>query len=661
MSRATAAGRPDPGGPDRFRYDAYVSYAGADRDWVEGQLASRLAEAGRRVCLEHDLPPGGVEIEERSRAVAASRKTLVVVSDAYLESRWSLLEEAVTAELDPVARKRRLIPVLRGDGGLPLRIRPLVAVDLRHGGSPRQWQRLLDAVDPARPVEPASLVQRWSLRLSEATGELARPSWNGAGVAWLATAYLALLAVAALVYLLLWDVPALRNSLTFLLQAAAHGLAVLAWREDHDLFRRLSQVLARSRGGRAGVGLLATASVLVWWSAGVPAARDLLCGPWGCKEKGKIHLVIDEFDPGGVPEMAGWARGLHQDLAQKLQAVPEIEVFGLDLPQIDDEARRRLEVDYTIIGRFAPSQVTAALWNRYNRPAPPVVTVRNESGNGTGATERLELQNELATGLLKRLGVDVEPETAVRLARIPTDDPRAVELNEEAFVLLREERYEEAAARWNEALKLDQDYGVAWSNLGDLAWRIGRYDEALEYRRTAVRSLPTYAPFHYNLGHLLAYLGRDEEALASLARAAELDRAHVPAYNEMGNVLLRLGEPERAAAELRKGLLLEPHFAPLSKNLGRALLAAGNPAAAVVALEKSLDDYPPADGLGRAEACSLLVQALASLSEATAACRYLDRLRVLDPDGFGPFTPDAEKAAAELPCAGTHLKEKTHA
>jgi len=645
--------------PDRYRYDAYVSYAAADRSWVEERLVPRLEDAGRQVCLEDDLPPGGFEIEERSRAIAASRKTLVVVSSAYLAGRWSLLEEAVTAELDPAARKRRLIPVLHSEGELPLRIRPLVAVDLRQERDLRQWQRLLEAIDPARREEPNRFVQRLSLRLSEATHELSCPSWNAIGIAWLTSTYLALVAFVALLYLLLWDIPALRDPLTLLLLVSAHVLGTLVWREDRDLFRRLSHVIARSRGAQAGAAFLKLGALVAWGMVGVPEARDLLCGPWGCKEKGKIYLVIDEFERGEAAGGESWARGLHRALAQKLQAIPEIEVFGVDLPQIDPVARRRLEVDYSITGIFDRSQVTASLWNRHHRPAPPEVTVHNEFGTST--SQRLTFCNDLTDALLARLGIVIEPETAAFLARIPTDNPRAADLNTEGFELLRAERYEEAFAKFNEALELDPHYSVAWSNLAEVAWRVGLYDDALESRRAAIEHLPSYAPFHYNLGHLLAELGRDEEALAKLERAVDLDRAHVPAYNELGKILLRLGEPAEAAEQLRKGLLIEPDFAASWKNLGRVLLASGEVDDAVSALEQSLEYYPPADMLGRTEACSLLVEALVLLGDFAVACQYLEALRALDPDGLFPFTPAAEASAIGLSCADTISKEETHA
>ena len=53
-----------------------------------------LEEAGRRVVLDQDLPPGGSRSRSASRAVAASRKTVLVVSRSFLDGRWAPLEEA---------------------------------------------------------------------------------------------------------------------------------------------------------------------------------------------------------------------------------------------------------------------------------------------------------------------------------------------------------------------------------------------------------------------------------------------------------------------------------------------------------------------------------------------------------------------------------------
>jgi tetratricopeptide (TPR) repeat protein len=653
-----------------FAYDAYVSHAEADRDWVEDQLVPRLEEAGRRVVLDQDLPPGGLEIEERSRAVAASRKTVLVVSRSFLDGRWAPLEEAVTRELDPAARKRRLVPVLRDDCEVPLRVRPLVAVDLRGGGSPRQWKRLTDALDPAAG-DGGGLVQRLSLRLAEATADLDRPTWNGAGAAWMALVYLALGAVAALLNLLVWAVPPLRDSLAVVLLAPTHALGALVWREDRDLFRRLSHVVGGSLPCRGGVLALSALVAAAWWWAGVPAARAIACGPLGCRQVGKTYLTVLAFEAPSAdfPDLDRWTRGTRRALEMKLSSAPNVAVLAQDLPQVDADALRRLSVDYTIRGevdRPRSPVLTAVLYDRQGVVAPPPVEVEMGGEAAEGAVEddfaRIkDLQDRLAQGLLQRLGLALSPTDAARLARIPTGEPRAAKLNDEGFQLLREGDLVGAEARLRAALALDDGYSVAWSNLAEVAWRSGRAEEALTDRRAAVARLPTYAPFHYNLGHLLAYLGRGREAEAELRAALALDRAHVPSYDELGNVLLDLKEPAKAAEELRKGLLLDPQFPPLSKNLGRALLAGGEPAAAVPPLERALGLYPPADWLGRCEAQALLVEALAKGGHGADACRRLDELHRLDPDGVAPWTPAAEDAAGRLSCPSSPGKEEIHA
>ncbi|MEM6453789.1 MAG: toll/interleukin-1 receptor domain-containing protein [Acidobacteriota bacterium] len=629
--------------------DAYLTYAEDDREWVEQCLVPRLEAAGRRLRRDEDLPVGGFEVEERSRAVADARKTLVVVSDAYLANRWSLLEEAVTVELDPAARKRRLIPLLRGDARLPLRIRPLVAVDLRDDGNERQWQRLLDALDPGRDDAPPGFAQRWSLALEEATREMVEPTWHRAGAILLLLGYAVAMAAVSLVFLLLWDVPALRNAVSAALTASVHVLAALVWREDRDLFRRWSHLVARSTAWRAAM-MLATATVGVAWTThGVPEARRHLCGPFGCKEAGTIRLAIDAFDERGADAQIS---GVYEDVMMKLSEVPGIDVRSLAGPVLGDRALDRLGVDVRLTGRLDASQLTASLWDAAHQPMPPQVVVPAAAG---GAADRMRLANASTRALLERLGVAPTPALIEALTQIPTDDPEAVAHNAEGFGLLREGRHEDAYAAFRAALDRDPDYSVAWSNLGEAAWRLGAYEQALDHRRRAVECLPSHAIFHHNLGHALAQLGRDDEALASLQEALARDPALISAYNESANVLLALDRPAEAVDALRRALLLAPDFAPASKNLGRAFLAAGDAQDADAPLAHALAHYPPTDLAGRNEAMALRVEVAVAQGDEAAACRHLHVLRDGDPVGVLPFTPAAESAAVHLSCADARV------
>ena len=136
-----------------YLYDVFISYSPTDREWVWETLLPRLENAGLKVILdERDFEPGAPLVKEKERAVLQSRKTLLVLSPAYVAGDWTEFESVLVQTLDPAARKRRLIPVVRVPCRLDLRIRPLVAVDLT-AGSEVQWQRLrMEAGHPAPPA-----------------------------------------------------------------------------------------------------------------------------------------------------------------------------------------------------------------------------------------------------------------------------------------------------------------------------------------------------------------------------------------------------------------------------------------------------------------------------------------------------------------------------
>ena len=139
---------------NEYQYDVFISYSHADQEWVWSELWPQLEQVGIRVIIDcRDFEPGAPLVTEVERAVLASRKTVLVLTQAYLDSAWAQIGNNLVQTLDPGARQRRLLPVVLQPCEIPLRIGALTCVNLCQ---PQlydiQFQRLLDAIAEDVPV-----------------------------------------------------------------------------------------------------------------------------------------------------------------------------------------------------------------------------------------------------------------------------------------------------------------------------------------------------------------------------------------------------------------------------------------------------------------------------------------------------------------------------
>ncbi|XP_072932529.1 uncharacterized protein [Epargyreus clarus] len=141
----------DPLGPER-RYDAFVSFSHHDDDFVRDELVPRL-EGGRRplrLCVHYrDWEVGGLIPEQVDRSVRESRRTIVVLSAAFLESGWGRVEFRAAHAL------RRVVLVVRGEVPAARADRELRAYLASHtyvrADDPRVWERVRAAVRRRSP------------------------------------------------------------------------------------------------------------------------------------------------------------------------------------------------------------------------------------------------------------------------------------------------------------------------------------------------------------------------------------------------------------------------------------------------------------------------------------------------------------------------------
>jgi hypothetical protein len=133
-----------------YEYDVFISYSHKDEDWVEHTLLKRLEDAGLRVCIDfRDFVPVFPSIVNMENAVMTSKHTVIVLTEAWLNSEWSNFEALLAQTTDPSAVRGRLIP-LRVEATikeLPRRISMLSWVDFaREDRQIYAWRGLFHAL-----------------------------------------------------------------------------------------------------------------------------------------------------------------------------------------------------------------------------------------------------------------------------------------------------------------------------------------------------------------------------------------------------------------------------------------------------------------------------------------------------------------------------------
>jgi hypothetical protein len=141
-----------------FRYDAYVSYAAEDPDaaWVVQELVPRAQRAGLRVAVSEDSwEPGVARVASIARGIRQAKRTVVVLSPAFLKEIVGPFEAILAATLGLDEGSYRLLPVRLapvGPEALPLWLSALSAVDFTSPGKvERSFERLIKALQGPLP------------------------------------------------------------------------------------------------------------------------------------------------------------------------------------------------------------------------------------------------------------------------------------------------------------------------------------------------------------------------------------------------------------------------------------------------------------------------------------------------------------------------------
>lgn len=136
-----------------FRFDAYVSYVEREPDatWVWETLVPRLEASSLRLAVSGDVELPGVErVVGIERGIAQAKRTVVVLSPAYLDDGIAHFEQVLAQTMGIEEGSYRLLPVRIADldqSRLPTRLSMLSTLDLAHSvRAERQFERLVSAL-----------------------------------------------------------------------------------------------------------------------------------------------------------------------------------------------------------------------------------------------------------------------------------------------------------------------------------------------------------------------------------------------------------------------------------------------------------------------------------------------------------------------------------
>jgi tetratricopeptide (TPR) repeat protein len=135
----------------------------------------------------------------------------------------------------------------------------------------------------------------------------------------------------------------------------------------------------------------------------------------------------------------------------------------------------------------------------------------------------------------------------------------------------RLERYEEAIASFDHALKLKPDYSEGWNSRGVALGNLGCHEEAIASFDHALKLKPDDHQAWNNRGVILGNLRRHEEEIASYDHALKLKPDYYQAWYNRGNALGDLGRYEEEIASYRHALKLKPNDHQAWHNRGVAL------------------------------------------------------------------------------------------
>ncbi len=127
-----------------------------------------------------------------------------------------------------------------------------------------------------------------------------------------------------------------------------------------------------------------------------------------------------------------------------------------------------------------------------------------------------------------------------------------------------------AEEHYQEAVRLNPQYGVAQYNLGNVLTEKNRLDEAITHLKESIRLMPKVAETYNNLGKAYAMQRRLDEAMQLFSEAIKVNPDCEPAHLNLGRGYGMMGKMDLAAAEFQTAVRLAPNDSAARQKLAEA-------------------------------------------------------------------------------------------
>jgi TolB-like protein/Flp pilus assembly protein TadD len=335
-----------------------------------------------------------------------------------------------------------------------------------------------------------------------------------------------------------------------------------------------------------------TVAFALW---GIAAAGWLLLGPGyqGSRRSGSERpsvavLPFANESAAGAEDAAFFANGLHDEVITRLHKVGGLRVISrTSVMQYRDAVRNVPEIGEELgAGAVVEGGVQRA-GDRVRLNIQLIDVATDDHLWAETYEERLTADNifaiqaDIAQQITSRLQSELTPEERVLVEDRPTENLEAYE-----FFLRgiepQEDRYSEsdllfAAQMFNEAVRLDPGFAVAWARLAEaqieLFWFYDRTAERRVLARQAVERARSLAPDHPEVLHAVGqYYYHIELDYERALRELELALDRVPSDSRvlmsLGAARRRMGLLEAGTEDIRRAFDLDPNSARIALNLG---------------------------------------------------------------------------------------------